>query len=231
MADKILVSDDAMHLLVVKTDAGSTLTDALTGDGFRVTLVGDGTKACGLVDVLIFELILIDIALLDDSGVDLTRALRKKTELPILMMSAVQDAGHRISAFEAGVDDYLGKPFEMRELIVRIRNIVRRCSQPPPPNTENVVFGPYIFQIERGKLRSGDNPINLTRREQEILAALAQRPGEAVPRYVLASSRRNTGERTIDVQINYLRRKIERHPERPQWLQTVRGVGYRLKVS
>ena len=129
------------------------------------------------------------------------------------------------------VDDYLPKPFDPRELILRVNNILRRGGPPATPKVEQIVFGPYTFQIARRELKKSGVAIKLTDREQDILSVFAQRAGETIPRHELVGDGSEVGERTIDVQINRLRRKIERDPANPVWLQTVRGVGYRLSVE
>ena len=142
------------------------------------------------------------------------------------------DAGtNRISGLEAGADDYMPKPFDPRELILRINNIMRRGGPQVPPKVEQLVFGPYTFQIARRELKKGGETLKLTDREQEILSIFASRAGETIPRHELVGSDSDVGERTIDVQINRLRRKIERDPANPVWLQTVRGIGYRLSIE
>jgi two-component system phosphate regulon response regulator OmpR len=151
--------------------------------------------------------------------------------VPILMLTALSETDSRITGLEAGADDYLPKPFDPRELILRINNILRRGGPQTTPKLEQIVFGPYTFQIARRELKKSGEPLKLTDREQEILAIFAERAGETIPRHELVAGESDVGERTIDVQINRLRRKIERDPSNPIWLQTVRGIGYRLSVE
>ena len=143
----------------------------------------------------------------------------------------MSETDSRITGLEAGADDYLPKPLDPRELILRINNILRRGGPQVTPKVEQIVFGPYTFQIARRELKKGGEPLKLTDREQEILAIFAERAGETIPRHELVAGESDVGERTIDVQINRLRRKIERDPSNPVWLQTVRGIGYRLSVE
>lgn len=147
------------------------------------------------------------------------------------MLTALSETDSRITGLEAGADDYLPKPFDPRELILRINNILRRGGPQTTPKLEQIVFGPYTFQIARRELKKGGELLKLTDREQEILAIFAERAGETIPRHELVGEESEVGERTIDVQINRLRRKIERDPSNPVWLQTVRGIGYRLSVE
>jgi two-component system phosphate regulon response regulator OmpR len=158
--------------------------------------------------------------------------LREISSVPILMLTARDAAESRIKGLEMGADDYLSKPFEPRELSLRIANILKRA-QPaaPPPAAEQVGFGPFIFHIGRGELRKGDESIRLTDREREMLRILAASPGETVSRIALAGNGGAISERAVDVQVNRLRRKIERNPADPLFVQTVRGIGYRLVIT
>ncbi|HEV7251800.1 MAG TPA: response regulator transcription factor [Mesorhizobium sp.] len=225
--------DDAPHLLVVDDDTRirTLLKQFLGENGFRVTVAGTATEARRKLAGLDFDLVVLDVMMPGETGVELTRALRAEKNVPILMLTALSETDSRIAGLEAGADDYLTKPFDPRELILRINNIIRRGAQPSQPKLEQIVFGPYSFQIARRELKKGGETLRLTEREQEILAIFASRAGETIPRHELVGGDGEVGERTIDVQINRLRRKIERDPANPVWLQTVRGIGYRLSVE
>ena len=225
--------DDAPHLLVVDDDTRirNLLKQYLTENGFRVTVAGNADEARRRLAGLNFDLLVLDVMMPGESGVELTRSLRAEKDIPILMLTALSETDSRIAGLEAGADDYLPKPFDPRELILRINNILRRGGPAETPKVEQLVFGPYTFQIARRELKKGGEILKLTDREQEILAIFAGRAGETVPRHELVSDESDVGERTIDVQINRLRRKIERDPANPVWLQTVRGIGYRLSVE
>ena len=147
------------------------------------------------------------------------------------MLTARDAAESRITGLEIGADDYVSKPFEPRELSLRIANILRRAKPAAAPAAENVRFGQFVFHIGRAELRKGDEVVRLTDREREMLAVLACAPGETVPRMALAGSGGSVNERAVDVQVNRLRRKIEHDPTNPLIVQTVRGIGYRLVVS
>jgi two-component system, OmpR family, phosphate regulon response regulator OmpR len=151
--------------------------------------------------------------------------------MPILMLTARDESESRIKGLEIGADDYLAKPFEARELVLRINNILRRQLAPRTPAIEAVKFGDFVFHIGRGELRRGEEVVRLTDREREMLGALAAKPGETVPRLALAGNGTGANERAVDVQVNRLRRKIERDPANPLLVQTVRGIGYRLMVT
>jgi len=225
--------DDAAHLLVVDDDTRirMLLHRFLRENGFRVTVAGDAADARRKLQGLEFDLIILDVMMPGEDGVALTRSLRKERDVPILMLTALSETDSRVTGLEAGADDYLPKPFDPRELVLRVNNILRRGGQQVIPAVEQVVFGPYTFQISRRELKRGGQLLRLTEREREILSIFAERAGETIPRFDLVGLDSEVGERTIDVQINRLRRKIERDPSNPVWLQTVRGIGYKLCVE
>jgi two-component system phosphate regulon response regulator OmpR len=225
--------DDAPHLLVIDDDTRirNLLKQFLSENGFRVTVAGNAGEARRKLHGLDFDLLVLDVMMPGESGVDLTKALRADKNVPILMLTALSETDSRVTGLEAGADDYLPKPFDPRELILRINNILRRGGPAAAPKVEQLVFGPYTFQLARRELKRGGETLKLTDREQEILAIFAARAGETIPRHELVGDDSEVGERTIDVQINRLRRKIERDPSNPVWLQTVRGIGYRLSVE
>ncbi|WP_374939330.1 response regulator [Mesorhizobium sp. NBSH29] len=225
--------DDAPHLLVVDDDTRirNLLKQFLTEHGFRVTVAGNADEARRRLTGLDFDLIVLDVMMPGESGVELTRSLRAEKDVPILMLTALSETDSRIVGLEAGADDYLSKPFDPRELILRVNNILRRGGPLTTPKVEQIVFGPYTFQISRRELKRSGETLKLTDREQEILVIFAERAGETIPRHELVAEESEVGERTIDVQINRLRRKIERDPSNPTWLQTVRGIGYKLSVE
>ncbi|MCO5060141.1 MAG: response regulator transcription factor [Rhizobiaceae bacterium] len=233
MAERTIPGDDAPHLLIVDDDTRirTLLNQFLTENGFRITIAGTAAEARRKLDGLDFDLIILDVMMPGESGVQLTRSLRECKDVPILMLTALSEIDSRLEGLEAGADDYLPKPFDPRELVLRINNILKRGGPQHPPKLEQIVFGPYSFHIARRELKRGGEALKLTDREQEILAIFAERAGDTVPRHELVGSDSDVGERTIDVQINRLRRKIEVDPANPVWLQTVRGVGYRLSVE
>ena len=178
-----------------------------------------------------FDLLILDVMMPGETGFDLARFIRSSSSVPIIMLTARHEPESRIEGLQIGADDYVAKPFEPRELALRIGNILKRAAPPPVATLESVGFGPYIFHLERGELRQGDEIIHLTDRERDMLLILASTPGETVPRGALTGGDGSANERAVDVQINRLRRKIERDPASPLFLQAVRGVGYRLVAS
>lgn len=227
------LSDDAAHLLVVDDDTRirALLNRYLTEQGFRVTVAGDAAEARRKLEGLNFDLIILDVMMPGETGIALTQSMREKRAIPIILLTARAEAESRIAGLEAGADDYLPKPFDPRELVLRINNILRRSASPDTPKIDQVMFGPFTFLIARKELRRAAETIRLTDREQEIMLLFALRAGETIPRHELIGDDAEVGERTIDVQINRLRRKIEDDPANPVYLQTVRGIGYRLSID
>ncbi len=151
--------------------------------------------------------------------------------MPILILTARTEVPHRIRGLEVGADDYLAKPFEPRELLLRITSILRRGNQSKKPALETIRFGDFTFHVERGELKRGSDTVRITDRERDLLRIFAARPGETVKRHEFLKVSNGGGERAVDVQINRLRRKIETDPSNPVHLQTTRGIGYRLLVD
>jgi two-component system phosphate regulon response regulator OmpR len=224
--------DDAPHILVIDDDSRirTLLARYLGGNNFRVTTAADAAEARQRLGGLTFDLLIVDVMMPGESGLDFTKSMRETMDVPILMLTARSESENRIRGLENGADDYLAKPFEPRELLLRINNILRRGSRPAEPLIEQVRFGPFSFHRSRRELSRGVDPIHLTDREREIMAIFAATPGETVPRMALMGGD-GSGERTVDVQINRLRRKIEVDPANPVHLQTVRGIGYRLVIA
>jgi two-component system, OmpR family, phosphate regulon response regulator OmpR len=219
------------HLLVVDDDARlrELLRRYLTDQGFRVTTAGDAAEARAKIASLAFDLLVLDVMMPGENGLDLTQSLRRESRIPILLLTAMADSGDRINGLERGADDYLAKPFEPRELVLRVRNILLRVPKAPVAAAD-IRFGTYRLEIARGTLYRGGDPVHLTQAEAALLLALARRPGEAVSREALSEEAQFSGNvRTVDVQVTRLRRKIEHDPKFPRYLQTVRGTGYVLK--
>jgi two-component system phosphate regulon response regulator OmpR len=225
-------SDDAPHLLVVDDDRRirDLLSRYLLSEGYRVTTAKTAAEARAKLESLSFDLLVLDVMMPGETGFDLAAAIRTSSTVPILMLTARDEADNRIKGLEIGADDYVPKPFEPRELSLRIANILKRQKPAAAPVLETLRFSEFLFHIGRGELRRGEEIIHLTDREREMLRTLATSSGETVPRLALAGSPTAANERAVDVQINRLRRKIERDPANPLIVQTVRGIGYRLVV-
>ena len=225
--------DNAAHLLVVDDDMRirTLLSKFLGSHGFRVTAAASAEEARRHLASMSFDLLVVDVMMPGESGLEFTEALRQKSSVPILMLTARSEVPHRIRGLEVGADDYLAKPFEPRELLLRITGILKRNAQPERPPIESIRFGPFTFHVLRGELRRGAQVIRITDRERDILRIFAARPGDTIKRHEFLKVSNGGGERAVDVQINRLRRKIEGDPSNPVHLQTARGLGYRLLVD
>jgi len=227
------LADDAPHLLIVDDDRGirDLLSRYLHREGYRVTTADTAAEARAKLDGLRFDLLILDVMMPGETGFDLAKSIRNSSAVPILMLTARAEKESRIAGLELGADDYVAKPFEPRELSLRIANILKRASPPPAAAAESVRFGPFVFHMGRGDLRRGEEAVHLTDRERDMLRMLAAVPGETVTRLALAGNGASAGERAVDVQVNRLRRKIEADPANPLFVQTVRGIGYRLVTT
>jgi two-component system phosphate regulon response regulator OmpR len=216
------------HILVVDDDERlcSLLRRYLTENGYLVSTAANAWEARAQLGAIAFDLIVLDVMMPGESGVELTRALRQKNAVPVLLLTAMGESADRIAGLEAGADDYLTKPFEPKELLLRIGSILRRASKGETARRE-CKFGGFTFDLQRGELRRGNIPIHLTSAESQLLALLAGQPGEVLTREDLAG-RTGNAPRSIDVQVTRLRRKIEGDPRQPLHLQTMRGRGYVL---
>jgi two-component system phosphate regulon response regulator OmpR len=223
---------DSPHLLVIDDDTRlrDLLRRYLSEQGFRVTTANDAADARAKLRSIAFDMLILDIMMPGENGLDLTRTLREVSDVPILLLSAMSEVDDRIAGLASGADDYLSKPFEPRELVLRINAILRRIQPPADLQLDEPVhFGDYCYDPGREELRRGSEPVHLTAAEASLLRSLARQPGMAFSRADLVAESPVIGNlRTIDVQMARLRRKIEQNPRFPRYLQTVRGTGYML---
>jgi len=222
---------DLPHILVVDDDRRlrELLQRFLSGNGFVVTSARDAAECRQLLRSLAFDLIVLDVMMPGEDGFSLTESLRRDSTLPILLLTARGDVEDRIAGLERGADDYLTKPFEPRELLLRIGTILRRVEREIPRVPERIRFGAYVYDPGRGELWHDEEPVRLTEIERSLLRVLVASAGQPVSREALISeSRIAGGARTVDVQVTRLRRKIEPNPRAPRYLRTVRGEGYAL---
>jgi two-component system phosphate regulon response regulator OmpR len=222
-------AEERPHIMVVDDDQRlrTLLQRYLKQYGFRVTTAGDAAQAQARMVGLEFDLLVLDVMMPGISGIELAKILRAKaSRIPILMLTARGESSDRIEGLEAGVDDYLTKPYEPRELVLRIRSILRRTQ--PAPRKSELRMGPFRFSSDRGELTREGKPVRLTSSEVTLLKLLAGSIGKPLSRLELTELTGAGLERSIDVQVNRLRRKIEADPKMPIYLQTVRGIGYVL---
>lgn len=227
------------HVLIVDDDERirSLLQKFLMRNGFLVTAARDAAHARRILAGLDFDMVVCDVMMPGEDGVSLTQSLRETMDTPILLLTAKGDTADRIKGLEAGADDYLPKPFEPKELLLRMNAILRRVPEPAPaPSTPKVLsLGPIRYDAERGEMRQGDDVIRLTATESQLMRIFAGQVGEPMSRSRLVEElgrdRGQAQERAVDVQITRLRRKIEADPKQPRYLQTVRGAGYMLTTD
>ncbi|HEV2559913.1 MAG TPA: response regulator [Microvirga sp.] len=235
-AARVELPDHAPHVLVVDDDRRlrDLLARFLVEHGYRVTTAASAAEARAKSENFVFDALVLDVMMPGETGFEYARTIRAQSQVPILMLTARANAEDRVAGLEIGADDYLPKPFEPRELILRLGNVLRRqapSTVKPADAPEAVHFGAFSFRFDRGELRRGEEVVRITEREREILAILGGRSGGNVAREELAGGGGAANERTVDVQINRLRRKIEVDPANPLFLQTVRGIGYRLVID
>lgn len=224
-------SGHGRHLMVVDDDdrIRILLKEFLTRAGFRVTVAQDAGTARRLMSLLDFDLLIVDVMMPGESGIAFTGWVREGGGTPVLILTARGLADDRIAGLSAGADDYLSKPFEPQELLLRIEAILRRTGRSAAPR--RVLLGPHAFDLERSELLLGDIPVRLTEGEAKLLKRLAIAPHTPVDRLDLALEAGEGVEptgRAVDVQVTRLRRKLEADPRNPRYLQTVRGIGYML---
>ncbi|ABD53009.1 response regulator [Jannaschia sp. CCS1] len=231
--------DIGAHLLIVDDDERirSLLQKFLMRNGFMASGARDAGQARVLLAGLSFDMIVLDVMMPGEDGLSLCRDIRATSSTPILLLTANGEPDDRIEGLEAGADDYLSKPFEPKELLLRINAILRRMPAPTEDATvpQVIHLGPVRYDIERGEMWQGQDPVRLTATEAALMRIFAHQPAEALSRGELVSllNRDKVGgepvqERAVDVQITRLRRKIEMNPKQPRYLQTVRGAGYML---
>ncbi len=225
----------APHILVVDDDdrLRKLLGRYLRDNGYHVSTAGSAAEARTSLDGMSFDLIVLDVMMPGESGVEFTRGLRRTASVPILLLTAMAEPEDRIAGLESGADDYLTKPFEPRELLLRVATILRRTAQPPPAEPpESIGMGEVRYFPERDLLLQGEEPVRLTTAEADLLRVFAASPGETMSRQVLCERiGGDVSERAVDVQIARLRRKIEANPQNPLYLQTVWGRGYVLRID
>ncbi|HAV07391.1 MAG TPA: DNA-binding response regulator [Rhodobacteraceae bacterium] len=232
------MSDPQPHLLIIDDDERirTLLAKFLIRHGFLVSTARDAAHAGRLMAGLEFDLLVMDVMMPGEDGMTFTRRIREHSRVPILLLTAKGETDDRIRGLEAGADDYLAKPFEPKELLLRINSILRRMpeAQPVDAGPKVLHLGPVRYDVARSELWRGSDLVRLTGTEAQLMKIFAAHPGTALSRSQLVEDLgRGNGaeaaqERAVDVQITRLRRKIEPDPKQPRYLQTVRGAGYML---
>ncbi|MEO0918741.1 MAG: response regulator [Pseudomonadota bacterium] len=231
------MTDPDAHLLIVDDDERirGLLQKFLIRNGFLVSSARDAAHADRILSGLDFDMVVLDVMMPGEDGVSYCRRLRaSRDDLPILLLTAKGDTQDRIMGLEAGADDYLPKPFEPKELLLRINSILRRVPAQDPTDAAPKVLslGALRYDVEKGTMWDGDTPVRLTATEAQLMRIFSACPGEALSRSKLVEDLGRDGgqaqERAVDVQITRLRRKLEVDPKQPRYLQTVRGAGYML---
>ena len=224
------------HLLIVDDDERIRvlLQKFLMRNGFLVTAARDAQHARRILTGLDFDMLILDVMMPGEDGLSLCRSIRETRQTPILLLTAKGETGNRIEGLEAGADDYLPKPFEPKELLLRINAILRRMPETPAEDIFPKILhlGPIRYDLERGEMWQGEDLVRLTATEMQLMKIFSAKPGEPISRNKLVEDlgrdRGQAQERAVDVQITRLRRKIETNPKQPRYLQTVRGAGYML---
>ena len=230
------MSDPDAHLLIVDDDERIRvlLQKFLIRNGFLVSAARDAGHAQRILSGLDFDMIVLDVMMPGEDGISFCRRLRETRTTPILLLTAKNETEDRIRGLEAGADDYLAKPFEPKELLLRINSILRRVTPSEPVDAAPKVLslGPLRYDVEKGVMWRGDATVRLTATEAQLMRIFSARPGEPMSRSRLVEELGRDGgqaqERAVDVQITRLRRKLEADPKQPRYLQTVRGSGYLL---
>ncbi len=232
MTEKQNITEDAGHVLIIDDDdrIRALLKKYLSEHGYRTSAAQNASEARRIMAAVDFDVIIVDVMMPGESGFDFTKSVRSASNVPILLLTARGLPEDRIEGLERGADDYLSKPFEPRELLLRINALLRRARS-AGLNKQELTFGGCTFAIGRGELRRDGELVKLTAGETSLLKALAKKPGEAISRHALAEQTDTAMERSVDVQVTRLRKKIEEDPRAPIYLQTVRGVGYVLMAD
>jgi two-component system, OmpR family, phosphate regulon response regulator OmpR len=224
---------DAPHILIVDDDRRirELLKSYLMEHEYRISMAASAAEARKQMQGIAFDLIVLDVMMPGETGLSFINSLRaEKLQVPVLMLSALSETSDRINGLSSGSDDYLAKPFEPKELLLRLQSLLRRAG-PKVIKKRIITFGDCQFDLTLGEFLRSGVAVKLTSREKDILRVLAQKPGEAFSRLQLALTGAEENERSVDVQINRLRQKIEQDSANPKYLQTMRGAGYALFID
>jgi len=225
------MNKNTFHILVVDDDnrIRELVKEYLEENNFLITTAKDSLDAKKKLEIIKFDLIVLDIMMPGQSGLSLTKEIKKDSSMPIILLTAKGEAVNRIEGLEIGADDYLGKPFEPKELLLRIKNILNKTKKTPLPN--EVYIGNALVNLKKLSIKLNEKVIKINPQERKILEKMLESPGKVFSREEIGKIINISKERTIDVMITRLRQKIEISPKNPKYLQTIRGSGYVLWIK
>ena len=225
------MTKNTFHILVVDDDnrIRELVREYLVKNNFEVTTAKDALDAKKKLEIIKFDILILDIMMPGESGLSLTKEFKKNNTTPIILLTAKGEAQHRIEGLELGADDYLGKPFEPKELLLRINNILRKIKKPAV--AEEIYVGDALINLKKLNIKTDKKIIKINPQEKKVLEKMLESPGEVFSRNDIGKIINISKERTIDVMITRLRQKIESNPKNPKYLQTIRGSGYVLWIE
>ena len=225
------MNKNTFHILVVDDDdrIRELVKEYLEENNFLITTAKDSQDAKKKLKIIKFDLIVLDIMMPGQSGLSLTKEVKKNNSMPIILLTAKGETIDRIEGLEIGADDYLGKPFEPKELLLRIKNILNKTKKIPLPN--EVYIGNALINLKKLSIKLNEKVIKINPQERKVLEKMLESPGEVFSRENIGKIINISKERTIDVMITRLRQKIESTPKNPKYLQTIRGSGYVLWIK
>jgi len=225
------MNKNIFHILVVDDDdrIRELVKEYLEENNFLVTTAIDAFDAKRKIDIIQFDILILDIMMPGKSGLSLTEEIKKTNQIPIILLTAKGDAMDRIHGLETGADDYIGKPFEPKELLLRIKNILRKTQKPILPN--EIYIGNVLLNLKKLRIKKNKKTIKINPKEKKVLEKMLEVPGKVFSRDDIGKIISISKERTIDVMITRLRQKIEYNPKNPKYLQTIRGSGYVLWIE
>ena len=225
------MNKNIFHILVVDDDdrIRELVKQYLEENNFLVTTAGDAFEAKKKIDIIKFDILILDIMMPGKSGLSLTKEIKKTNQTPVILLTAKRETADRIQGLEIGADDYLGKPFEPKELLLRIKNILNKTQKPHIPN--EIYIGNALINLKKLNIKINNKIVKINPQEKQILEKMLEVPGKVFSRSDIGKIISISKERTVDVMITRLRQKIESNPKNPKYLQTIRGSGYALWIE
>ena len=225
------MNKSTFHILVVDDDdrIRELVKQYLEENNFLVTTAVDALDAKKKLEIIKFDILILDIMMPGESGLSLTKEMKKNNQTPIILLTAKGETGDRIHGLELGADDYLGKPFEPKELLLRIKNILNKIQKPLLP--DKIYIGSALINLKKFDIKKNKKTIKINPQEKKVLEKMLEFPGKVFSRDDIGKMINISKERTIDVMITRLRQKIESSPKNPKYLQTIRGSGYVLWIE